>query len=111
MIKYKPQYIIMVLAIMLLTVSCGYRNSEKITNDNEQEHSIPKKEQVVPELFWGEHMTDDSKDLEDCLTKEYDLQELKDFFDGHNFHENRSMRPDVPSLNFEEVNRNFQLRL
>jgi len=104
MIKYKPQYIIMVLAIMLLTVSCGYRKNEEKVNNNESEQSVSR-------VFWGEHMTDDSKDLEDCLTKEYDLQELKDFFDGHNFHENRSMRPDVPSLNFEEVNKEFPVEI
>ena len=104
MIKYKPQYIIMVLAIMLLTVSCGYQNSGEKTNDNDKEYA-------ASEVFWGKHITDDSKDLDDCLTKEYDLQELEDFFYKHNYNEKSHFNRELPSLTFEEVDSKFPVEV
>ena len=104
MIKYKHSYIIILLAIMLLSVSCGRQKNEEKVNNSEKEQSVSR-------VFWGEHMTDDSSDLEDCLTKEYDLNELKEFFDGHNINEKKAFEPDLPSLTFEEVDSKFPVEI
>ena len=103
MIKYKYSYIIMLLAIMLISVSCGRQKNEEKVNNSEKEQSVSR-------VFWGEHMTDDSSDLEDCLTKEYDLNELKDFFDGRNFNESY-LGTNKKKLRFSEVDSKFPVEV
>lgn len=92
--KYKCNLLIVaVCTLMIFFTSCDSRESET-DMDN---------------IFFDKYVTDDSGDLENILTKEYDLNDLSSFFEGSNANEN--MLFDVAILSFSEVNQHFPVEV
>lgn len=60
-------------------------------------------------IFFDKYVTDNSGNLENILTKEYDINELSSFFEGSNANEN--MVFDATILSFSEVNQYFPVEV
>lgn len=85
--------VIAICILMISFISCDSKESE--TNMNN--------------MFFDKYVTDDSSDLENILTMEYDLDELSSFFEGSNANEN--MVFDSTILSFSEVNQRFPVEV
>lgn len=81
--------------VALLFITCGNRKDESDNND----------------MFFNEYAMDDMKTLEDNLTKEYDLNELRSFFKGSNANERIGFGSSTPALKFSEVNKKFPVEI
>lgn len=87
--------IIGICASMLFSASCGNRIEGANMNDS----------------FFDGFITDDSKSLESTLTKEYDLTELKLFFENSNTNENIVFDSLTSVLTFSEVNHQYPVEI
>lgn len=64
------------------------------------------------EIFYREFVADDSKQLSDILTKEYELQALKDFFCNHHMNEHSlNSGNDTFPLTISEVHKQFPIEV
>lgn len=83
------------LCVLLLLPSCGNRRGERDRNN----------------IFFDEYVMDDFETLESNLTKEYDLSELRTFFNGNNANESIGFGIDTSVLMFSEVNRRYPIEI
>lgn len=58
-----------------------------------------------------DYATNDMIALTDVLTKEYDLEELKTFFENSFLNEGNSINPSLTPLTFDEVNSKFPVEI
>lgn len=89
----------LVVACMLLSIlmSLSCVNEEVDNNMNE--------------VFFGEFVIDDSQELKNVLTREYDINELQTYFEGKNTNENIVFNSSVPSLVISDVNQHFPIEV
>ena len=73
--------------------------------------SCGKKDKGMNEVFFKEFLMDDVKTLENSLTKEYDIKELRLFFEGSNINENAGLTSTTSRLLFSEVNRRYPVEI
>lgn len=96
----KKTYILVCLFVVLCVVallfaSCGNKKGESNMND----------------IFFNEYVMDDVKTLEGSLTKEYDLNELRTFFNGSNANECLGFGSTISALMFSEVNYRYPVEI
>ena len=84
-----------ICASIMFIVSCG---NNKEGND-------------MNEIFFDKYVTDDSKKLENILTREYNVNELKSFFEGNSSNENMGFGLTTSELLFGEVNRQYPIEI
>lgn len=73
--------------------------------------SCNKKEGIdMKDVFYGNFEADDSKTLDEVLTKEYDLIELQSFF-SNNMNEDMGFNSDDTVLTFNEVNNKYPIEI
>lgn len=72
---------------------------------------IQKGDMDTNNIFFDDHVMDDSSMLDNVLTKEYDLNELKEFFDGRSVNEEIVFSADKLPLSFSEVNQKFPVEI
>lgn len=65
----------------------------------------------MSETFFQEFIADDSKNLDDVLTKKYKLSELKSFFEKSNTNENIGFNVKTSNLSINEVHRQFPIEI
>ena len=72
--------VVIIVAGIICAIGCRsrYEATDQSTREDERDKT---------RTFWGKYVTDDEKEIEDCLTKEYDLDDLLDFFEGTNTNE------------------------
>lgn len=92
----KGRFLILLCCIMLLLSACR-SNTEEVGEDTDMNKVS----------FWDQHFIDDSSALETALTKEYDLSELKSFFESSHVNENIGFGITEPTLTFSKVNQKF----
>lgn len=62
-------------------------------------------------VFYDHYMTDDTKTLEEALTKEYDLDALRAFFESSKENERIGLDSEGSLLSFGEVNEQFPIEV
>lgn len=61
------------------------------------------------EIYWAEFTVDDSVDLDSILTTEYDLEEMRSFFEVYS--QNENWNDDAPILTISEANQRFPIEV
>ena len=89
--KYTAIYSLLVVCIALLFTSCGRQKAD--------------------DSFIGKYAADDTKTLEDLLTKEYDLADLESFFAESNASERLGFGSTAAALTFREVNDRYPVEV
>lgn len=92
--KKKNIWLLFVICIALLLVSCKNKKEENCVNNT---------------FYSGFEMNDDK--LLGTNIKEYDLDELKSFFGGSNANESIGFGLNIPALVFSEVNYKFPIEI
>ena len=87
--------IVLLFVSTLLVASCENKKGKDGMND----------------MFLNGYAKDDSEPLEKCLTKEYELNELKEFFEGKNANENTVFCSVASELTFSEVNQRYPVEI
>lgn len=84
-----------ILSILFFSVLCGKKESKSDMN----------------EKFYKEFKADDSQPLENVLTRDYELSELRAYFEGSNVNENIGFGISNQSLTFTEVNQHYPIEV
>ena len=62
-------------------------------------------------IFFDEYLMDDSVTLESNLTREYDLNDLKSFFEGANVNESSVFESNISALTISKVNDMYPIEI
>ena len=65
----------------------------------------------MTEVFFDEYVANDSISLESAITKKYEINELKSFFDGKNANENACFNTTEPELLFSDVDQQYPIEV
>lgn len=86
---------VLICVVLFLFTSCGSEQDKRDMDD----------------MSYEKYEMDDMKTLEDNITREYNLNELRAFFEGSNENERIGFGITAPALTFSEVNDKFLVEI